>query len=334
MPIASPRRRFRRLALAAAVLLAAAIATFATRDHAQSNSYDKVSEIAATLASGQVTVIAGHDGFVVTSIGKPYEPGDPAPLIIPLSENDLVVALGAVDWVRPPANHSVLNLGSELPRLMIGVNGSAPRLSGNTNFSNLERIGLSVLGPLRKVSSDLHAQLHLPRNLPLAELILVRQPIQETGDLWDLNYWLRQTFLQEHFWQTEVERPRYTKMFPTKEKNSGLFELSYPPAEQSTGPVEWLTEPTGRLAQAIAANHKLAKAQRLVATGKATKVKLSQLVPLVKMAIEDQVSASTPKAMAAINWNNGFSWIIKPPPSPYTHKHATGRPTLGPQPHN
>lgn len=334
MPITGPRRRSCNLALAAAVLLAAAIATFATRGKAQSNSYDKVSEIAATLASGQVAIIAGHDGFVVATIGKPYEPGDPAPLIIPLSEDDLVVALGAVDWVRPPTNHSVLDLGSELPRLMVGINGNAPRLSANTNFANLSRVGLSVLGPLRKVVRDLHAQLHLPKNLPLAELILVRQPIQETGSAWDLSYWLRQSFLQQNFWQTEVERPRYTKMFPSKEKNSGLFELSYPPAKQSTGPVEWISEPTGRLAQAIAGNQKLAKAQRLITEGKATKVKLEQLVPLMKMALEDHVPASAPKAMAAIDWNNGFSWVIKPPPNPNAHKRPAGAPTLGPQPHN
>lgn len=334
MLIVGPRRRSRHVALAAAVLLAAAMATFATQADAQSYSYEKVGEIAATLNSGQVAIIAGHDGFVVATIGKPYEPGDPPPRIIPLSQDDLVVALGALNWVRPPTNHSVLDLGSQLPQLMIGVNGGAPRLSGNTNFSNLERVGLSVLGPLRKVASDLHAQLHLPKNLPLTELILVRQPIQETGNVWDLSYWLRQTFLQENFWQTEVERPRYLEMFPTRHKNPGLFELSYPPAEQTAGPVEWLTQPTGRLAHAIAANHKLAKAQRRIAEGKTRKVKLAQLVPLVKMAIEDHVPASTPKAMAAINWNNGFAWIIKPPPNPHAHKHPTGAPTLGAQPHN
>lgn len=333
MSTARPRRCFRRLALIAAIFLAATAATAAGRP-SQNESSEQVSEVVATLASGQVTIFAAHDGFVVAVIGKPLEPGDFIPLIVPLGENDLVVALGAVDWVEPPSNRPILQLASQLPSLMRGPTNNAPHLSSNTNFSNLDKIGLAVLEPLRQAARNLHAQLHLPGNLPLAELILIRQPIQVTGSAWDLSYWIRQRFLQENFWDTEVRRPRYTKLFPIKQNRSGFIVISYPPGGRSPGPLDWLSHPTGRLAQDIETNRKLAKAQHLIAEGKGTKVKVAQLVPLVKTALDTMVPSSTGKALAQIDWNKGFAWVIQPPPMPRQgKKRPPGAPTLGAQPH-
>jgi hypothetical protein len=334
MPIARPRRCFPSLALAAALFLTGVVAAPAAGKPSQTVSSDQVSEVAATLASGRVTIIAAHDGFVVAAIGKPLEPGDFLPLIVPLGENDLVVALGAVDWVEPPTGRPVLRLSSQLPVLMRGVSGNAPRLSSDTNFSNIDRIGLAVLGPLRDAARNLHAKIQLPENLPLAELILVRQPVENTGSVWDLSYWLHQRFLQQNFWDTEVQRPRLSRMFPVKNDKSGFLEVSYPPGDQSPGPIDWLSHPTGRLAQYVEAHPKLAKAQQRIAEGKGGKVKLAQLVPLMKTALQTMVPASTPKSLASLSWDTGFAWVIKPPPLPHAKtKRPPGAPTLRSQPH-
>ncbi len=332
---ASPRRRFRSPSLAAAALLAAILAVSAAGTAPQSGSDDQVHEIAATLASGQVTIVAAHDGFIVAAIGHPFEPDDLPPLIVPLGASDLAVALGAVDWVEPPSNRPVLQLATRLPGLINGLSGNAPRLSSNTNLSRLDEIGLSILTSFRRVARNLRAQLHLPKTLPLAEILIVRRPFGSSGDVWDLSYWIRQRFLQENFWNTEVERPRYTRMFPRKDDQSGMIEISYPPGNSSPGPLDWLSQPSGRLAQYLAAHPKLAKTQRFIAEGKGRKTKLANLVPLVKTALETMVPASEPKAMAVIDSHHGFSWIIQPPPLPKSKSsRPPGAPTLGAQPHN
>lgn len=329
-----PRRRFRPPALAAAILLAVGLAASVAVKASQSDSYDQVHEIAATLASGQVTIIAARDGFAVAAIGHPLEPGDLPPQIVPLGAADLAVALGAVEWVKPPSTHPIFQLAARLPRLVNATGGNAPRLSGNTNSSRLLQIGLAVLTPLRRVARNLHGQLHLPQNLPLAEVVIVRRPYGSGGDVWDLSYWLRQRFLEPNFWNTEVERPRFAHMFPRKHNQSSLMEVSYPPGNSSPGPLDWLSQPTGRLAQFIAANPKLGKARRLIDEGKGNKVKLAELVPLVKTALETMVPASEPKALAVIDANHGFSWVIQPPPQPKPKsRRPPGAPTLGSQPH-
>lgn len=332
---ARPRRLFFFSALAAVIALAITLALSAADSASQSNSYDQVSEIAATLASGQVTVIAARDGLVVAVVGRPFEPGDLPPQIVPLGSTDLAVALGAIDWVEPPSNRPVLQLASSLPGLIHGLSGNAPRLSTSTNLSRLDKIGLGVLEQLRQVARNLRSQLHLPKDLPLAELILVRHPFGSSGDVWDISYWLRQRFLESNFWNTEVERPRYTHMFPRKDDQSGLIELNYPPGNSSPGPIEWLSRPASPLAKYIATHPKLIKTQRLIAEGKGRKTRLSRLVPLVKTALETMAPASEPKAMAVIDSDHGFSWVIQPPPPP-KHKQSRppGAPTLGSQPHN
>lgn len=332
MRVARPSRLLGHLALAAAILLTEGIACPFARAASQTEASEKVGEIVANLATGQVTIIAAHDGFLVAAIGKPFEPGDFPPVIVRLGETSLAVVVGAVDWVEPPTNRPVLQLTKQLPGLIHGLGGGAPRLSSSPDISHLRELGLAVLDHLRKAAHNLHARIQLPEDRPLTELIIVRQPVRQTGAVWDLRYWLHQTFLEENFWNTEVQRPSYSQLFPLKQDHSGLLEIRYPPGASSASLLEWLSQPTGRLAQAIETNPKLAKQQRLIAEGKGRKTKLGDLELLVKTAMETMVPASTPKAVAALDSNGGFAWIIEPSANSQEPKRPPGAPTLRPHP--
>ena len=324
MRIAYPKLRFRPLTLAVAILLAWALRLPA----AQVPASEKVREVAANLASGRVTILVARDGIVVATVGKPFEPGDPAPFIIPLGEDSMAVALGAMDWVEPPANRPVLEIENELPRLIGGLSGSAPHLTSNANVAHLGQIGLGVLERLRAMAGELHARITLPENLPLAELIIVHRPAEEKGAVWDVSYFLKQRFLVEHFWNTEVDRPRYLQLFPIKDNRSGWVEISYPPNDSSPGLLEWLSQPSGRLAQDISSNPKLAGAQQEIAEGKGEELKVAVLGALAKLALDDMAPASSAKALAAIDSQRGFAWIIQPSPSPAELQRRPGAPTL------
>lgn len=323
-------RRFGRKGAPAVALLVAAVAVGSVTVASQTPGTAAGGEIVANLASGRVAILAAKDGFVVASVAGSFEPGDLAPVVIPQSEGSVVVALGAVEWVTPPSNRPVLELASQLPHLVAGAAGSAPRLSGNTSPSQLDRIGLAVLEPLRAAAHNLHAPIHLPENLPLAELVLVRQPGGEAGSVWDVSYWLSQRFLEENFWDTEVQRPRFYQLYPTKENRSGWLEISYPPNDSSPGLLNWLEQPTGRLAAALQANPGLAETQHSISEGKGRNLKVAELAPLVKLALETMVPADTPKAMLDLDNRGGFEWVIQPPPSaaPPQPKRPPGAPTL------
>lgn len=304
------------------------------QERAQSGSFEQVNEVVANLASGQVTVIAAHDGVVVATVGNQFEPDDLEPMIVPMGERNVAVLLGAVDWVRPPRNQTVFQLAAQLPQLTNALGSKAPRLSSNTNLQNLDAVGIQILEPLRAAAHNLHAHIKLPDNLPLAEVVLVHQPYQNSPSVVDLSYWIRQTFLQENFWDTEVERPRITQIYPVKGDRSGLIDIRYPINDRSPGLLDWLDHPGGRLARAIEADPKIAKAQRDIAAGKGEKAHLNELVPLVKTALETMAPGEG-HAMAVIDWDHGFSWVIEPPkkaqPKPQRPK---GAPTLRSNPHS
>jgi hypothetical protein len=298
----------------------------------EDNTY-RVSEVVATLASGRVTMVAAHNGIVVTAVGNQFEQDDLPPLIVPLNDQDLAVVLGAADWIKPPPEErTLLRLDSQLPRLIQGFAGNAPHLVSGATISNLEKVGLAVLDPLRKVARNLHAQINLPEDLPFAEILLVHQPRDGPPAVWDLTYWVRQRFLQENFWDTEIERPRSAQLLPNKENRTGVVEVSYPPDDRSSALVGWLSQPTGRGAQDIETDSKLAKAQKQIAAGDARKVRLADLVPIVKAALESTTPPSKARTMAQIDSDHGFSWVIAPPVSP-APKRPAGAPTLNPTPH-
>jgi hypothetical protein len=316
------------------LLLCIAVPSLPAAQAGQKDNTDQVSEVVATLASGRVTILAAHDGVVVTAVGNQFERDDLPPLIVPLDDEDLAVVLGAADWVQPPpGQRTLLRLDTQLPRLVQGFAGSAPHLNAGANVSNIERVGLAVLDPLRALARSMHSQINLPEDLPVAELLLIHQPRDEAPTVWDLTYWIRQRFLQNNFWDTEIERPRSTQLYPTKEKNaSGIVEVSYPPDNQSSALVAWLSQPTGRGAQDIETDSKLAKAQRQIAAGDMRKVHLAELVPIVKAALQSTAPASRARAMAQIESGHGFSWVIAPPVAS-APKRPPGAPTLNPTPH-
>lgn len=326
--------RFGRWAsLLATLLLVCGTSANLRAQDSQGGDSDRVSEVVATLASGQVTILPAHDGVVVATVGNEFEPDDLPPLIVPLGGNSFAVVLGAADWVQPPPReHTLLRLDQQLPRLIQGFAGKAPHLRSGADIDNLERVGMAVLDPLRKAAQNLHVPIHWPQDLPFAEILLVHQPADDHATVWDLSYWIHQRFLQENFWDTEIQRPRSTELYPTKRNRSGLVDVRYPPNHHAPGILDWIAQPTGRLAQEIETDPQLAKAQKQIAEGKSRKVHLAQLVPLVKTALEAMATASRPKEMAKIDASKGFAWILAPPPSTRP-KRPAGAPTLRQKPH-
>jgi hypothetical protein len=316
MPLADRIRRFRRPALALVAVAGFAVSiAFAAPPAQQSNSSssEQVVELVATLATGRATIISGRDGLVIATVGSAFEPDSLPPLIVPLGESAVAIVFGADDWQEPPpTNRTLLRLDQELPGLMHTAAAGSPSLTPSANFSQLDQVALGALEPLRTAARNLHEQLHLPDNLPLAEIVLIRRTEDAQLVVWDISYWIHQTFWQENFWDTEVQRPRTMQIYPTKQDRSGILQVSYPPGGNAPGLLEWLSQPTGGLAQAIGNDPKLASAQKNIAHGKTGKIHMTELVPLVKTALETMVPTADLKAMAVIGDETGFSWMIQP----------------------
>lgn len=327
-------RRFALPALAIVVGVCAVSTAVAARPPQQASSSDHVGEVVATLATGRVTILSGRDGFVVAAVGSAFEPDSFPPLIVPLSGGGVAVILGADDWiVPPPDNRTLLRLDEQLPHLVQGISGNTPSLNPGANISHLDQFGLGVLERLRAAASNLHDKIHLPQDLPLAEILLIRKTDQEPLSVREVSYWIRQTFWQENFWSTEVERPRYMQLYPIKGDKSGFLQVSYPPGDTTAGLHDWLSRPSGRFAHAIGTSQALAAAQRQFADGKLRKIRMAELVPLVKTALETMAGSTAAKALVAFDEKGGFTWVIQPPIAKKPAKRPGGAPTLEPKPH-
>ena len=330
MPLPRPSRSFVALALAAALTAPGISIALGARPAPQVNISERVREVVATLATGQVTILVGQDGLVVAAVGNSFEPDSLPPLIVPLGERSLAIVLGADEWTEPPpASRTLLRLDRQLPHLNAGAGPNSPSLEPSANISQLEQLGIAVLEPLRAAAGNLHSQIQLPHNLPLTELVLIHQMERQQPLVSDVSFWIRQTFWQENFWDTEVERPRFMQLYPTKGDKSGIVQISYPPDDASPGLPVWLAHPTGPFAQAIATDPKLAAAEKEISRERLSKTPLAELVPLVKTALGTMAPAGTARALAAVDQKNGFAWIIQPPASKKAPvKQEPGAPSL------
>lgn len=329
MPLSGRSRAFAALALAATCSASGICLGRAAPPASQVNLSDRVQEVVATLATGQVTIIRAKDGLIVASVGNSFEPDSLPPRIVPLGEGSVGVVLGADDWiVPPPAGHTLLRLDRQLPSLIQTMGPTAPSLRPSARISHLEQLSMAVLEPLRAAASNLHSQIHLPPNLPLTEILLVRQSEAEPLLVWDLSYWIHQTFWQENFWATEVERPRSTQLYPTKGDKTGIVQVSYPPGDRSPSLADWLTRPTGRFAQTIEGESTLAAIQKQIADRKLKKVPVAELARLVKTALETMTPTGTVRELATVDLKTGFAWIIRPPISKAPAKLQPGAPSL------
>ena len=271
------------------------------------------------------------NAILVATVENPIEAETRPPEPVPLATTRVGVILGAVEWSSPSSQQEIARLDRELPHLRGPVVAETPHLGavqGGGEASDIEAIGQGLFERLYEVAKGLHAQVDLPSDEPLAELIVVDYLAGYGPEVWQLSYGIKKLQEQGDYWTTRVVRPVFLQFWPPeKGQPRTLVEFAYPPDSAPTPLLELLRKKDPRLQRIIASDTKMAGVAAAFLEGTSNKILAADATQFLRAALDAVAPPNARETMASIKEDTGIAWILPPPPEP---KAPEGSQTQGP----
>jgi hypothetical protein len=298
-------------------------------------------EIVANLAAGRVVIAVVKDAILVGTVENPIEEGARTPIPVPIATDRVGIVLGAVDWLSPSSHQELARLDQELPHLRPQLVAPTPHVGavqGGDEATDIEAVGQGLLERLDQVAPQLHAKLDLPESEPLAELIVVDYLPGYGPEVWQLSYGIQQEEEDNDYWTTRVLRPTYLQFWPPeKGQPRTLVEFAYPPDNPPPTLLELLRNHDPRLEKITASDPKMAEVANRLLQGESNKISAADATQFLRAALDAIAPPNAAETMARITEEDGFSWILAPPPEPKSplvpQTRPEGAPTLMGPPH-
>lgn len=292
-------------------------------------------EIVANLAAGRVVIAVVKQAILIGTVENPIEAGSRPPVPVPISTDRAGIVLGAVDWFSPSSHQELARLDQELPHLRSHLIAMAPQLAakGGDEATDIEAVGQGLLERLDQVAPDLHGKLDLPESEPLAELIVIDYLPSYGPEVWQLSYGIEQEEEDNDYWTTRVLRPGYLQFWPPeKGQPHTLVEFEYPPDNAPPTLLELLRNHDPRLDKITSSDPKMAEAANRFLEGDSNKISVADATQFLRAALDAIAPPNARETMASITEEDGFSWILAPPPEPRSTvaqpERPAGAPTL------
>jgi hypothetical protein len=276
-------------------------------------------EVVANLAAGRVIIAVYKDAIIIATIENKIEPNTLTPPIVPITNQRAGILLGAATWVSPSSRQIIVNLARELPHVRrSAADVNVPHLTspaGSEKTANdIEQTGLGFLVRLNEAAGNIHTQLTVSESEPLTELILANYIPGYGPEVWQLTYTLHQEPERGDFWQTRVQRPRYTQFWPPEKKDPHtIVEIHYPADDNQTPLRDLLLAHDPRLEKIRNSSPELAAGADSIIQANTDKQLVAQGLPFLRAAIE-ALAENNRLQLAEIPILNSFQWLIPPPP--------------------
>jgi len=329
-PLASGGTRWIFVALAVVVLLAGLPRLRSARAQ---QSDTPTEEVVANLAAGRVVIAVVKEAILIGTVESPIEAGSHPPVPVPIATDRVGIVLGAVDWISPSSHQELARLDQELPHLRSHLVTTAPHIGvqGGDEATDIEAIGEGLLERLDQVAPGLHGKLDLPDAEPLAELIVVDYLPSYGPEVWQLSYGIEQEEQDNDYWTTRVLRPGYLQFWPPEKGQPRTpIEFAYPPDNPPPTLIELLRNHDPRLEKITSSDPKMAAVASRFVQGESGKVSLTDATQFLRAALDAIAPPDARETMAAITEEDGFSWILAPPPEPKTPGIVPQRPADAP----
>ena len=322
----------RRLVLLVS-LVAAVCALFGLPAFAQDET-TPTEETVANLAAGRVVIAVVKNAILVATLENPIEAETRPPTPVPLSTARLGVLLGPVLWWSPSSKIELARLDQELPQLHSHLIANVPHLQaeqGGAEASDMESIGQGLFERLNNVAQNLHSKIDVPPNEPLIQLVVADYLAGYGPEIWQLSFGIKQQEEQSGYWTTRVLHPAYLQFWPPeKGQPHTLVEFAYPPENAPPSLLNLLREKDPRLEKILSADPKMAEVAGRLLQGDSAKVSAADATQFLRATLDAIAPPNAREIMASITEDNGFQWILAPPPEPKSNLQRSGRPADAP----
>ena len=274
-------------------------------------------ETVASLAAGRVVIAVVKGAILIGTIENPIEADTHPPTPVPIGSERVGVILGTVRWSSPSQGREIARLDEDLPHLRSTAVTQTPHLTTEpvgAEASDLEVVGRGLLDRLSDVAQDLHSKVDMPKNEPLAELIVADYFAGYGPEVWQLTYGIKQQEETPGYFTTRVLLPSYVQVWPPeKGQPRTLIEFAYPPESAPTTLLDLLKQKDPRLQGLVSSDPKMAGVARLLLSGESNKILAADATQFLRAALDAIAPPTTRETMAVIDEENGFAWILPPP---------------------
>lgn len=303
-------------AAATAILLASLVAP-ASLQPQDERAAAANEETVASLAAGRVVIAVVKGAILIGTVENPVEADTHPPIPVQLASERVGVILGAVRWSSPSSQREIARLDEDLPHMHSRAVMPTPHLAVNpvgAEASDLEVVGRGLLERLSQLAQDLHSKVDLPKNEPLAELIVADYFAGYGPEVWQLSYSLKQQEETPGYFTTRVLLPSYVQIWPPeKDQPHTLMEFAYPPENAPPTLLDLLKKNDPKLRALIASDPKMAAVAQQFVTGESRKIPAGDATQFLRAALDAIAPTSTRETVAMISEENGFSWVLPPP---------------------
>ena len=223
-----PRRNLRLWILRATLaILAGVLCATVPGARAQEQHED---EIVANLAGGRAIVNVAQDVIVFSAIDQPVERNSIPPRVMYLDATHIGILFGASEW-RIPADPKPIRMDRNFQRVSRAT--QRYQTAPGEGETDLETMGIAFLEKLRPLVSQLHHKLNFPPDEPIFQIVMIGYAPNDYGpEVWVVEYRMEQEQIATRgdYWQTRVQRPRFTQLYPPeKHAPHMIVESRYPP---------------------------------------------------------------------------------------------------------
>jgi hypothetical protein len=291
-----------------------------------------VVNLAVRQAAGRVVFCVTKDAILIAAVddgGAAVLPGGATlrlPAIAPLGAGRMAVVLGATDWTRDDAREPTL-LDEELPALARrAINSTARADPLDQTANDLEAIGVTVLEFIRPFVNDIHYKLDLAEDESFIEVLLAGYTEGYGPEIWDLRYRVQQRNLGSDYWDTRPMRPSYHQLYPPEKGQPRTFIEAQHPAKLEPLDLARAAQSDPAVASIRSASSDIDEAVRAILNGESDKAGARPTADFLRLAIPAVAGAQARMAVAAIDQQYRFQWVLAPDNAPAAPDETNAQP--------
>lgn len=316
------RKLFQRIGLTAPVALLLCAASLAQQSD---------TEIIANLAAGRVAICVAREAIVVGTASESVEAGSKAPVVVQLDPAHIAVLFGAVEWLQPGSGRPPVRMDAMLAESAGVLSHPLKAIElEKDEAGDVEQLAIEFLEKIRTVTSQIHHPLDLKPDEPLLTIVLADVVKDYGPEVWVVSYRVKQTMLQDDFYNTQALRPSFTQIYPPEKKDpKTIVEFRYPEKKSAETLASLLGQNDPRLAPVRSSDPKVAKAAQFILDGASNKADPAAAAAFMKGALEATSSKEQQLSLCVMYGDDRFSWVIEPKdPMTAPPKRDSDAPTL------
>ena len=269
-------------------------------------------EIVANLAGGRAIVHVAKDAIVFAAIDQPVEPNSIPPRVMDLDATHIGVLFGASEW-RIPADPKPIRLDRNFQRVARGD----PRYQSapGEGETDLETIGIAFLEKLRPLVAQLHHKLEFSPDDPILQIVIIGYAPSEYGpEVWVVEYRIEQEQVATRgdYWQTRVQRPRFTQLYPPeKHAPRTIVESRYPQDAKGPTLAEQIQGNDPHITHLGSAEPRFAKVLENINRGQAQKAAPIDSADFLR-AVLPFLAGNRTFVLGTMDERHGFEWMVPP----------------------